>query len=134
MSSIGKVNAALVAAIIFLCLSSCAAFLAFSRLNTGESWVRHTREVQSSLAQFAMTTARAGRLRAEYVDSGDASFLEQQAGAVAQIRNSVASVQNLTADNPQEQVNCRKLAELSEQRITLMNQAIELKQPAKSNP
>ena len=133
MSSIGKVNAALVAAIVFLFLSSCAAYLAFSRLSTSESWVRHTRDVQSALAQFSMTTARAGRIRAEYVDSGDTSLLDQQAGAVVQIRNAVASVQRLTADNSQEQVNCRKLADLSEQRIALMDQAIVLKRSGQSS-
>ena len=133
MSSIGKVNAALVAAIVFLFLSSCAAYLAFSRLSTSESWVRHTRDVQSALAQFSMTTSRAGRIRAEYVDSGDASLLDQQAGAVVQIRNAVASIQRLTADNSQEQVNCRKLADLSEQRIALMEQAIVLKRSGQSS-
>ena len=133
MSSIAKVNAALVAAIVFLFLSSCAAYLAFNRLNTSESWVRHTHDVQGALAQFSTTTARAGRIRAEYVDSGDTSLLDQQAGAVVQVRNAVASIQRLTADNPQEQVNCRKLAELSEQRIALMDQAIDLKRTGKSS-
>jgi len=133
MSSIGKVNAALAAAIVFLLLSSCSAYLAFSRLNTSERWVHHTRDVQSALAQFAMTTARAGRLRAEYVDSGEASILQQQSAEVAQIRNTVALIQHMTADNPQEQANCRRLAEMSEERIALMDQSMELKRAGKSS-
>jgi CHASE3 domain sensor protein len=133
MSSIGKVNAALAAAIVFLLLSSCSAYLAFSRLNTSERWVHHTRDVQSALAQFAMTTARASRLRAEYTDSGDASILQQQSAEVAQIRNTVALIQHMTADNPQEQANCRRLAEMSEQRIALMHQSMELKRAGKSS-
>jgi signal transduction histidine kinase len=132
MSSIGKVNAALAAAVIFLLLSSGSAYLAFTRLYTSEGWVRHTRDVQSALAQFAMTTARAGRLRAEYVDSGDDDLLQQQADVVRQVRATVALIQRLTADNPQEQTNCRKLAEVTEQRIAIMNQAIELKRTGKS--
>jgi signal transduction histidine kinase len=133
MSSIGKVNAALAAAIIFLLLSSASAYLAFHRMDTNERWVRHTRDVQSALAQFSMATARAGRLRAEYVDSGDPSLLQQQAEAVRQIRSTVTVLQRLTADNPQQQVNCRKLAELKEQRIALMEQAAELKRSGKSS-
>jgi signal transduction histidine kinase len=133
MSSIGKVNAALAAAIVFLLLSSCSAYLAFSRLNTSERWVHHTRDVQSALAQFAMTTARAGRLRAEYVDSGEASILQQQSAEVAQIRNTVALIQHMTADNPQEQANCRRLAEMTEERIALMDQSMELKRAGKSS-
>jgi signal transduction histidine kinase len=80
-----------------------------------------------------MTTARASRLRAEYTDSGDASILQQQSAEVAQIRNTVALIQHMTADNPQEQANCRRLAEMSEQRIALMDQSMELKRAGNSS-
>jgi signal transduction histidine kinase len=132
MFSIGKANAALAAAIVFLLLSSCSAYFAFSRLHHSEQWVHHTRDVQSALAQFAMTTARAGRLRAEYVDTGDPSVLEEQTGVVRQLRGTIVSLQNLTADNHTEQDNCRRLAELSEKRIILMDQAIALKKAGNS--
>jgi signal transduction histidine kinase len=133
MSSIARVNAALAAAIIFLLLSSCSAYFALAGLNTSEGWVRHTRDVQSALAQFAMTTARTGRLRAEFVDSGDPSLAQREAEAVGQTRNTVALIQRLTSDNPQEQANCRTLATLSEHRIALLDQAIDLKRADKSS-
>jgi len=133
MFSIGKVNAALAAAIVFLLLSSCSAYLAFSRLHTSENWVHHTRGVQSALARFAMSTARAGRLRAEYVDSGDPSLLEQQADVIVEVRNTASSIQRLTADNAQEQVNAGKLTTLMEKRIALMDQAVALKRSGKSS-
>jgi signal transduction histidine kinase len=132
-STTGKVNAALVAAIVFLLLSSCSAYLAFSRLRTSESWVHHTRDVQSALAKYSMMTARAGRMRAEYVDSGDPTLLEQQASVVVQVRTNVEAIQRLTADNAREQVNCKKLAELTEQRIALMDQAIALRRAGTSS-
>jgi CHASE3 domain sensor protein len=134
MSSSGKVNAALAAAVIFLLLSSFSAYFAFNRMDASQGWVRHTREVQNALAQFSMATARAGRLRSEYVDSGDAALLQQQAEVVSQIRNAVAIIQRLTADNAQQQANCRKLHELKEQRIALLDRAIELKKSGKSTP
>jgi len=132
MSSNGKANAALAAALIFLFLSSASAYLAFSRLYTTEGWVRHTRDVQSALAQFAMTTARAGRLRAEYVDSGDPALLDRQAEVINQVRLTLTSLQRLTGDNEQQEANCKSLAYLTEQRIMLINQAIELKRSGKS--
>ena len=132
MSSNGKANAALAAAVIFLLLSTCSAYFAFERLYTSEGWVRHTRDVQSALAQFAMATARAGRLRAEYVDSGDPSLVQRETEEVNRVRNTVASIQKLTADNAQEQVNCKALADLTEQRIKVMNDAIALKHAGKS--
>ncbi len=132
MSSIARVNAALAAAIIFLLLSSCSAYFALASLNASEDWVRHSRDVQSALAQFAMTTARAGRLRAEFVDSGDPSLAQRQAEAVAQTRSTVALIQRLTSDNPQQQANCKNLSALSERRIALLNQAIDLKRADQS--
>jgi signal transduction histidine kinase len=134
MSSIGKVNAALAAAVLFLLLSSCSAYFAFTRMNASQGWVRHTRDVQSALSQFSMATARAGRLRSEYVDSGDDSLLQQQAEVVAQIRNTEAVIQRLTADNAQQQANCTTLAELKERRIALQDQSIDLKKTGKSSP
>lgn len=127
-----KANAALMAAIVFLLFSGGSAYLSFARLDANESWVRHTRDVQSSLAQFSMATARAGRLRAEYVDSGDASVLEQQAEAIHQVRSALATIRQMTTDNPHEQANCEKLKDVTEQRISLMNSAIELKKSGKS--
>jgi signal transduction histidine kinase len=132
MSSTGKVNAALAAAVIFLLLSSCSAYFAFNRMDASQGWVRHTRDVQNALAQFSMATARAGRLRSEYLDSGDAALLQLQAEVVSQIRTAVAIIQRLTADNAQQQANSRKLDDLKEQRIALLDQAIELKKTGKS--
>jgi CHASE3 domain sensor protein len=134
MSSTGKVNAALAAAILFLLLSSCFAYLAFTSMNESQGWVHHTRDVQNALSQFSIATARAGRLRSEYLDSGDASLLQQQAEVVSQIRNAADIIRRLTADNAQQQVNCKKLAELKERRIALLDQAIELKKTGKSTP
>ncbi|HEX4783375.1 MAG TPA: CHASE3 domain-containing protein [Candidatus Sulfotelmatobacter sp.] len=134
MSSIGKVNAALAAAILFLLLSSCSAYLAFTSMDSSQTWVRHTRDVQNALAQFSMATARAGRLRSEYLDTGDDALLQQQAEVVREIRNAAAAVQRLTADNTQQQANSNRLAELKERRITLLAQAIDLKKTGKSTP
>jgi signal transduction histidine kinase len=132
MSSSGKANAALVAAVVFLLLSSCAAYFAFVRLRTSQQWVHHTRDVQQALDQFAASTSRAGRLRAQYVDSGDPTLLEKQADAVVDVRNAIQNIQHLSSDNVSQQDSCRKLAELTEQRIALMDQAIALKRSGKS--
>jgi signal transduction histidine kinase len=127
MSSKGKANAALAAAVIFLLLSSGAAYLAIARLRTSQHWVQHTQEVQRSLDQFAATVTRASRLRAEYVDSGDASLLQRQVQMVVDVRNALTLIQRLTTDNAEQQANSRKLADLTEQRIASMNKSIELK-------
>ena len=134
MSSTGKANAALAAAVTLLILSSCAAYLAFARLRTSQEWVQHTRDVQRSLDQFSTTATRASRLRAEYVDSGDVSILQRQSQAVVEVRNALSAIQHLTADNVGQQRNFRKLAELTDQRIALMEKAIDLKRAGQSTP
>ena len=121
-----KANAALAASLVFLLLSSCAAYLAFSRLQTSEQWVRHTRDVQSQLAQFSMTTARAGRLRAEYVRTGDPSLLRRYNEETGKLRSIVDSIQRLTSDNPRQQTDCDRLRKSSEQRIEVMNSSVDL--------
>ncbi len=132
MSSNGKANAALAAAVIFLLLSTVSAYFAFDRLSSNEAWVRHTRDVQSALAQFAMSMSRAGRLRAEYVDSGDPALVQRETDEVNQTRNTVALLRRLTIDNPQEQANIRVLADLTEKRIAIMDAAIQLKRSGNS--
>lgn len=134
MSSTGKANAALAAAVTLLILSSCAAYLGFARLRTSQDWVQHTRDVQRALDQFSTTATRASRLRAEYVDSGDNSILQRQAQAVVEVRNALSTIQHLTADNVGQQADFRRLVELTDQRIALMDKAIDLKRTGRSTP
>jgi len=132
MSSRGKTNAALAAAIIFLLVSSVAAYFAFARLRASERWVQHTRDVQNVLHQFSAMANRASRLRAEYVDSGNGSVLDRQREAVSELRKGLADVQQLTAENSNERDVNQKLAAVTEQRIALMNRAMELKRTGES--
>lgn len=132
MSSTAKANTALAAAIIFLLLSSCAAYFAFARLRTSQLWVEHTREVQHALDQFTVNAGRAGRLRGEFVDLGDESVLERQADSEVKIRRALAAIQQLTVDNVNQQQSYRKLAELTERRIALMDRAVELRRSGHS--
>jgi signal transduction histidine kinase len=132
MSSSGKANAALAAAIVFLLLSSGAAYFAFARLRASQGWVQHTRNVQDALDQLSKTSWRASRVSAEYIDSGDASLLEREAQTVLAVRNALSSIQRLTADNVGKQVSYGKLKELAEGRISLIEKSIELKRSGRS--
>ena len=134
MFSFSKANTALAAAIVFLSLASFAAYFAFLRLRTSQGWVQHTRQVQHAIDTFSITANRAGRLRSEYVDSGDPTLLQRQSEAVVLVRSALSRVRDLTSDNVAQQDNCRKLAELTERRIALMDQALDLRRGGKSTP
>jgi len=132
MSSFGKANAAIAAAGVLLLLSTCGAYFAFVRLQTSQQWVRHTLDVQHGLDQFVTTVARAGRVRAEYVDSGDPALLSRYAEAVVNVRSTLSSIKQLTSDNQGQRASCQKLSELTDRRIALMDEAIGLKRSGDS--
>jgi signal transduction histidine kinase len=132
MSPRGKANVALAASLLFLLFSSVSAYLAFSRLDTNRAWTSHTRDVQSALAQVTITTARAGRLRTEFSDSGDLSLLSKYSDGVSKLRTTIASLKSLTTDNSRQLANCTQLEQISEQRIALMDRSIALKRSGSS--
>lgn len=132
MSSTRKAQLVLVAAIVFLVLTATAAYLALARLQTNAEWVRHTLDVQHSLDHYSTLFGKAGRLRAEYIDSGNPEILSRQADVVVAVRNELSNIHQLTADNVNQQDTWRKLTDLTERRIALMDQAMELKRSGRS--
>jgi signal transduction histidine kinase len=134
MSSTRKANLVLAAAIVFLLLTTGAAYFAFARLQTSAVWVRHTLSVQHSLDHFSTIFGKAGRLRSEYVDSGNPELLSRQTDVVVEVRNALGDIQQLTVDNANQQAMWQKLAVVTDRRIGLMGQAIQLKRSGKSTP
>lgn len=134
MSSTGKANVVLGAAVIFLLLTSVAAYFAFARLQTSAVWVRHTLDVQHSLDHFSTILGKAGRLRAEFVDSGEPELLSRQAEVVVEVRNALAEIRQKTADNVNQQAMWQQLAVVTDRRIGLMDRAVQLKRSGKSTP
>lgn len=115
-----------------LLICSCAAYIAFANLRLSQDWVQHTREVQSRIDLYGKTVTRAGRMRAQFVDSGDDSLRQRYTESVAQVRQAANLIQGLTTDNTSQRASLRKLEALTEQRLTLMERAIQLKKSGKS--
>lgn len=132
MSSNAKANAVLAAAIAFLVLTSGVVYFGFRELQSSERWVLHTLDVQHALDHFSTVVGRAGRLRAEYVDSGNPSVLARQGETAAEVRATLSSIQQLTSDNVNQQLNSQKLAQVTEDRLRLMDRAIELRRSGTS--
>jgi signal transduction histidine kinase len=96
--------------------------------------VRHTLDVQRELDNYSTAFARAGRLRSQYIDSGDPTLLARQAEVVMEVRNGLAAIRLLTADNLRQQMNWEKLSQVTERRLALMEHSIELKRSGKLTP
>lgn len=119
-------------ALALLALSGAATFVAISHLRNAQDWVAHTREVQVALAQVNTVVSRAGRTRSEFVDSGDPNHLRNHQLAIAEIPNTLVSLKRLVSDNPSQQKRMEELEKLIDQRISLMQQSVALKQTGHS--
>ncbi len=114
-------------AVILLLLSGLAAYDAVTRLRAAQQWVSHTRDVQSGLADLNGVSARAGRARTRYVDTGDDSFLQEYQSAAAEVSARLQQLRQLTADNPEQQNNWRQLESTSNLRFSLLDQSVQLR-------
>lgn len=115
------------AAVILLVVSAVAAYATVARLRIAERWVGHTRDVQSSLADLNNISARAGRARTQYVDTGDSDFLNDYQSAAANVHSTMQVIERLLADNPEQSELLRQLKSLTDHRLELLSQSVELK-------
>jgi signal transduction histidine kinase len=132
MSARTKARVFFSSALILVCLSGAASFLAISRLLQAQGWVTHTREVQVALAQVNTVISRAGRTRTQYVDSGDPRSLADHQMALAEIPPTLATLRHLTSDNLAQLDRIAQLEKLIDQRLSLMSESVALKQSGHS--
>ena len=102
-------NLAFGSAVLLLFLSGLAAYSAVMRLLEAEQWVDHTRDVQSTLKDIGNLSARAGRARTQFVDSGDLSFLQDYERSANEVRSKMQRLELLMADNNAQQENRGKI-------------------------
>lgn len=111
-------------ALVLLTLAAGATYITTARLIQAQRWVTHTREVQAALSNVGTLAARAGRIRTQYVQSGDPAQLAEFEAAVADSEQAVESAKQITQDNPQQQVGCAQLRDLLDRRIAILRQSI----------
>ncbi len=115
------------AAVILLVVSAVAAYASVARLRLAEHWVGHTRDVQSALAELNNISARAGRARTQYVDTGDNSFFEDYQSAAAEIPPKVQLIERLVGDNPEQSEPLTRLKSVTSHRLGVLNRSVQLK-------
>jgi signal transduction histidine kinase len=133
MSSHQKARLAFASAVLLILLSGLAASITISRLRSAEEWVTHGHDVEIAIADLNAVLARAGRLRAEYIDSGSRERQLAYEAAAAQIPVKLEKLSHLSADNPAQHANCAKFGALDDERIRLMNEAVNLKASGQSD-
>ena len=132
MSPREKARTVFALAVLLVLLSAMAAFITAARLRSAQGWVTHTHLVEAALEDFNASVATTGRLRVQYLDTGNEQFLRQEEIAFTDVQKKLARVRDLTADNPLERVNCENLQNLADTRIGLVRQALLMKQGGQS--
>jgi signal transduction histidine kinase len=128
-----RMNLAFGSAVLLLFLSGLAAYSAVMRLLEAEKWVDHTRDVQSTLKDIGNLSARAGRARTQFVDSGDLSFLQDYETSANQVTSKLLRLRQLITDNTAQQESLQHLEQITNHRLDLLKQSVELKQSGSPN-
>ncbi len=133
MSPRKKAQVAFTSALILLFLSGLAVYVSMLQLLKSERWVSHTREVQADIGEVESAAAHFGRSRMDYVATGNDLALKDFETAIAETDQELKDLKQASADNPGQQALCDALRTVTEQRIAIARQAVELKKSDPSN-
>jgi signal transduction histidine kinase len=120
-------------ALSLLLLSGAAAGVTIYRFYEGERWVRHTFEVELTLASIESDLAQAGRSRQVFVNGGGPEFLRDFARARSVAQADMAHLRTLTADNPDQADRCGRLQAAIDGRLGILEKSLEMAQAGDSD-
>jgi signal transduction histidine kinase len=127
MSSRKKAQIAFASAVTLLVLSGVAAYVSIIRLLESQRLVQHTLEVQSAIGDYINATAKVGRAAAAFVATADPDLLDDFDQYVAEVPASLQRLRQITSDNPSHQAIWRRLEIVTQQRMSLFSNAVQLK-------
>ena len=133
MSPRKKAQVAFASAVMLLFLSGLATYFTISRLLESEKWVIHTLEVRATLGDIDSAFVRAGRARSAFVISGSDDFLREFEASVPEIPGKFQQLRELIQDNPKQQELCSRLEDVTNRRVALLHESVELKKQAPQN-
>lgn len=112
-------KAAIAAAVMFLLLVISAA-LAYSnseQLMSATRWVTHTHQVLFQLERIHTRLRTIEAIQRGYAITGDQLFLDGYRNATAKLNSSIQDIEQLTADNEQQQRRISQIKELLQKRV-----------------
>lgn len=99
-----------------------------SRLVENEKWVEHSLAVLGALGDSRATIVEAEAEQRGYLITGDPRYLATYETAVARAQSQLAALQDLTADNPEQQSRVVTLKELLDSRLARLKRNTALRQ------
>ena len=130
MSPERRVQLTFACAVGLLLASGAATGFVMTRFIESQRWVIHAREVEAAIGELSAATGKAGRARAEYVNTGREEFLDAFNAQIPDIWKKLDTIADLTKDNPKQQQLWSQLQRLVGLRIDLYHKSIRLKHAA----
>src|SRR6266849_2942837 len=127
MSPKKKARLAFASALVLLLWSGIAASVTIARLLASAKWVAHSYDVQIALADVQSALLAAARERTSYADSGDPAYVAPYESAKNDTRDKLLRVRQLTSDNPIQQGLYKRMEDLTNRRLALMDSFIDLR-------
>jgi signal transduction histidine kinase len=121
-------------ALLLLISSGIGASVSILQLVSSTKWVAHTYEVKQSLSKIESLFALAGRMRANYVASGDAATRPQFDAAIIDLQHAIHDVRDVTSDNPVQLANSAHLQTVANQRIKVFTTSMDTFASGKTDP
>ncbi len=121
-------------ALLLLISSGIATSFSIVRLVNSTKWVAHTYDVKQSISKIESVFALAGRTRARFVASGDASAREQYNSAITLLQSELQDAERDISDNPVQRENVAQLQLLVNKRIEVFTSSINTYTSGKTDP
>jgi signal transduction histidine kinase/DNA-binding response OmpR family regulator/CHASE3 domain sensor protein len=113
--------------LLLLFISSLASYISISNLVKSSDLVSHSNQVITNLDEIISTLKDAETGQRGYLLTADDLFLQPYTGAKEQAVVLLDSVEYQTTDNPVQQKNIKKLREIIQNRLTIIEKTITLK-------
>jgi CHASE3 domain sensor protein len=114
-------------AALTLVVIGVVSYRSVSRLIENDAWVAHTYQVRAELANLLSQLKDAEAVERGYIIAGEESYLAPFLSATGAIKETLADVRKLTADNPNQQQRLAALAPLIDTRLAELKQAIDVR-------
>ena len=121
-------------ALLLLISSGIATSFSIVGLVNSTKWVTHTYDVKQSISKIESVFALAGRTRARFVASGDASAREQYNSAITLLQSELQDAERDISDNPVQRENVAQLQLLVNKRIEVFTSSINTYTSGKTDP
>jgi signal transduction histidine kinase len=122
-----KVIVGIVAACVVLLIVAVFSHLAATSNDDRMHWVNHTHLVLENLEQWQSDVSAAETNQRGYLLTGEAAYLAEYHKHVAQLKDGVARLRQLTSDNPRQQAALNHLAPLLEGKLAIWDERIDLR-------